>query len=500
MRYASKGLTNAKNYGLIPFSGYRNDLTFSIDGETVYISNIFPNAPKKGTFLKGIMGENADGARTITIPANQLINRYDTLDEYMLAKVGMTAQEYAKKYNTTIESLKRLIGWTGPMPFYFVPAKADDAGEKVVLMDEYVLTEDADGVFSPDPAYQTYLFSWRYGDQQGWIEASANICFQKITSNLCEVPSEGVEWKQFMHQWDAAAFEDGKQLCQVGFKGDKVYIPGIIPDIHESYAEGAIDGEGIITITADPLFILDETLYYHTIQSVDKSAAYDPSWTIIFSEEYPNYKLKYDSDKGTLTPVDGMKVVDIYCYGQDVDIYQHKYKLYEKDMPAVPAAARSLKFYTQNGNDWFSFELPEEDADGYAINPENMYYRCFVNNDSSTPYVFEKGKYVNLAEDKTEIPLLYTAPNYDFVYDNGWSQVYWFETNSESFGVQSCYDVDGVKNYSEIVWESNPNSSIISPSLSPDAQDDAAYDIYGRKVGPEYKGLVIKNNKKYIQK
>lgn len=160
------------------------------------------------------------------------------------------------------------------------------------------------------------------------MNAAGNISLQKITNEACVVPTEGVEWKQFAHQWDAAAFEDGWQLCPVGFKGDKVYIPGLIPDIHEAYAESTIDSEGIITINPDPLFILDDTIYYRTILAVDKTAAYDMQWNISYLESFPNYRLKYDKEKGTTLPLNDMKLIDFYCYDQNVDIYQHKYKLY----------------------------------------------------------------------------------------------------------------------------------------------------------------------------
>lgn len=497
IRYASKGLQNSP-YGLIPQAGYKTDLTFSADGETVYIPQLVPHAGKPGTYLKGTLGTNEARQHTLTVKANQLINRFDTFDEYMIAKVGETAQQYADSHDTTVEALKQAAGWNGPMNFYFVPAKPDSKGEKAVLLDEYVLTENAGGVFMPDPAYDMlYLFSWYYGGPEGYIAAAANISLQKITNEACEVPAEGVEWKRFAHQWDAAAFEDGWQMCSVGFKGDKVYIPGLIPDIHEAYAEGTIDSDGIITINPDPLFILDDTIYYHCILPVDQTAMYDMQFNISYLEAYPNYQLKYDRENGTMLPLNDMKLIDFYCYDQNVDIYQHKYKLYEQDTPATPATPFHLGFHEGSGTEWFAFEMPSVDVEGWVINPDKISYQCFLNGDMQAPYQFTASKYVNLKEDTTEIPLLFND-DYDFVYDRGWVYVYWYEPAWHSFGVRACYDVDGVKNYSDVTWVENPNSSV--EAISADAADGPAYDVLGRKVAPGYKGIVIRNNKKYIQK
>lgn len=502
MRYASKGLQNSP-YGLILQAGYKNDLTFSSDGVTVYIPQLIPNAGKPGTYLKGTLGKNEAGERTLTVKANQLINRYDTFDEYMIAKVGETAQEYADSHGTTVEALEQAAGWKGPMPFYFVPAKADSKGEKAVLLDEYVLTENAEGVFMPDPTYDMlYLFSWYYGGPEGYIETAANMSLQKITNEVCEVPTEGVEWKQFTHQWEAAVwgatFDQLWQICPVGFKDDKVYIPGLIPDIHEAYAEGTIDSEGIITINHDPVFILDDTLFYHCIQPADQTAAYDPQWNISYLEAYPNYQLKYDREKGTILPLNDMKLIDFYCYGQSVDIYDHKYKLYGPEKPAIPTDPFNLAFHENGTTQWFAFEMSTLDKDGWVMNPDNITYQCFLNHDMESPYMFTTEKYVNLKEDTAEIPLLYNDPDYDFVYDRGLVQVYWYEPAWSSFGVRICYNVDGKKNYSDVVWVENPNAA--ADIIVSDSTDCAAYDVFGRKVTPGYKGIVIRNNKKHIQK
>lgn len=495
-RYATSGYVETP-YGMLAQTGNRNDMVFSSDGETVYIPNLIPNAGKLDTYLIGTLGTNEAGQRTLTVKANQLLNRYESFDEYMLARVFMTAQQFADQNGTTVEELMKMVGWTGSMEIYFVPARAE--GQNAVLLDEYILTEDENGKFVHDTRFDpVYLFAYSYGKNSGYVTAAGNIDCVQVYGTICELPSDGVEWTTFKHQWDAAVFTDGSMNCEIGFKGDKVYVPGLVPDIHEAYTEGTIDEDGVITFPAEPLLFLHDSALYHTFVAANKDASYDAKFNLTYTK-LGNYKMVYDKDKGTIVPLDGMKFIEMYCYDQWVDIYDHKYKVYKEDTPCVPMKPRDLGLYTTPTYKWFSFEIPALDSEGFNINPEKITYQCFMNYNEEDPYVFRKTVYTDLDEDMTEIPLLFTSFNYDFVYTDGYVNVYWYEPEWEAFGVRSVYTVNGVKNHSEILWGRNPESAV-DKIAEENGSDAPEYDLLGRRVGSDYKGIVIKNNKKYIKR
>ena len=189
-----------------------------------------------------------------------------------------------------------------------------------------------------------------------------------------------------------------------------------------------------------------------------------------------------------------------------------------KEGPATPADPTDLNWFdsgAERGNSRLDFTLQLTDIDGEALDPENMSYSIFTDDDQL--YTFEAAKYTwdRLAEDYTEVP--YSVWSHGiYLRGNGCN---FYRTNAEGFdpfftrriGVQAIYTVDvpegegapkkaPVVNKSNIVYYELPNVAI--ETIQADANTDAPiYNIMGQKMtGNLPAGIYIQNGKKFIVK
>jgi hypothetical protein len=129
-------------------------------------------------------------------------------------------------------------------------------------------------------------------------------------------------------------------------------------------------------------------------------------------------------------------------------------------VPAVPAAPIIEDWFDggdEEGNTMLLFSMPTTDEDGNLINPELLSFSIWIDNGNGPEiFTFEADTYVNdLWEDMTEIPYVYYAYGMDIT---GYGVIF-YRTNegdnplfTENIGVQAHYEVDGIKNSSEIAW------------------------------------------------
>ena len=120
---------------------------------------------------------------------------------------------------------------------------------------------------------------------------------------------------------------------------------------------------------------------------------------------------------------------------------------YDGDKPLVPAAAD--KITVDNGyGDMVTFHLPTSSVDGTYINPGNITWRVFLDDE---PYVFSPEEYTDLMEPKTELKYMFTT-NYDFSYDSsfGYQRFYIYDREWDHIDIQSIYTVGGMRRESAL--------------------------------------------------
>ncbi len=153
-------------------------------------------------------------------------------------------------------------------------------------------------------------------------------------------------------------------------------------------------------------------------------------------------------------------------YGEELPFAQ-----YINTVPAVPEAPAIDGWYDggdEEGNSYFIFTMPTTDVDGNLLNPECLSFSIWLDNGNGPElFTFDTDTYVNdfLFDDATEIPYWVYSYGYDIT---GYGCVF-YRTNegdnplfTVNIGVQAFYEVDGVKNGSEIAWLFDPHNSSIN--------------------------------------
>ena len=172
--------------------------------------------------------------------------------------------------------------------------------------------------------------------------------------------------------------------------------------------------------------------------------------------------------------------------GEDLPFAQ-----YINTVPAVPASPVLDDWYDggdEEGNSYFIFTMPTTDVDGNLLNPECLSFSIWLDNGNGPElFTFEADTYVNdyLFEDATEIPYWIYAYGYDIT---GYGCVF-YRTNegdnplfTRNIGVQAFYDVDGVKNASEIAWLYDLPSSVNEMNAGKTVQSVRYYNVAGQEM------------------
>ena len=144
----------------------------------------------------------------------------------------------------------------------------------------------------------------------------------------------------------------------------------------------------------------------------------------------------------------------------------------------------------------FSFTLPTTDIDGNPINPENLSYSIFIDNDSL--YTFDYFYYYyDLEDDMSVIPYSIYSNGYD-ITDHA---VYLYGTNycdwpifTWRIGIQVYYTVGSITNESDIVYLEvfpNPSTAVGEVMANKSVADVRYYNMAGQEVA-QPQGMAIK--------
>lgn len=159
-------------------------------------------------------------------------------------------------------------------------------------------------------------------------------------------------------------------------------------------------------------------------------------------------------------------------------------------VPAVPAKPVIEGWFDsgdEEDNSYFLFYMPTADVNGNLIDPTCLSYSIWLDNGNGPEiFTFEADTYVNdLWEDMTEIPYELYAYGWDI---SAYGCVF-FRTNegdnplfTRNLGVQAFYEVDGVKNASEIAWLYDLPSSVKEMNADKTVASVRYYNVAGQEM------------------
>lgn len=450
-----------------------------IEGENdeVYIRGLVSNTP----FSSYVKGERTDEGIVIPFPQNvgTLYGEDGMPIVYCANIAGLT--QIRNEYDEIVDTYMN-VGEDGPHEVLF--RITDGENFTMELNDTPIDVESGElpryiiGVMdSPEPG----IISWA-----GPGEAFADWDVFKEKATVMPETAETTDW--------AYRSEYQYGFCKVGFDGDDVYVAGLCTLFPDACLKGTLK-DGKVTFPM-PQFIgirdNAEFIYYYGEGK----------------EEYqyffiPEYVMDYDSEKRSLTPAapdtqistairlaqEGATINSRFDAYPGLDLI-HQPDSYADGNPMTPIVEYYDVYDAYYTGGCFNLCMPPFTTDGYLLNPENLYYNIYINDE---PYTLTPEDYPSLEEPMTDIPYTYTDTMYINVID-AFHQVYVNNIVIKKFGIQlNCRSNDGTVYSSEMLSFETPLSSV--ESVGEDVEADY-YTLDGIRVANPTKGIYVRKTKK----
>lgn len=280
----------------------------------------------------------------------------------------------------------------------------------------------------------------------------------------------------------------------MAFDGNDVYMSNPESSDTTVWARGTLkDGE--ITFEDGQYLGVDSADNHFTfLRSGTKMVESDPEWG-----DYTTYTLsgmpivfKYISTDKTMScdsvfmVCRGNKAADILAAYDDAALNPFD------EVAATPAAPEIISYSPTdpeyNNPAYFAYQIKAEDTEGNYILPNKMYFEVFSGKNPDEPLTFSPSDYTALKQTMTQIPLNFTDGqdiNQGYINLHG--------VVSDSIGIQVFYTGGGETRSSEKVWYSySAVSGIESVEDNQNITSERYYDLSGREVGPNAKGILIR--------
>lgn len=280
--------------------------------------------------------------------------------------------------------------------------------------------------------------------------------------------------------------EEVERPVFVAFVDDQVYIQGL--------SEVCPDGWAVGTMTDNVLTIPVE--YLGEYEYIDWEAMVMYTYDMAIDKVVINY----DPEKDEFTT--SSLTVSAYYGGESLGAYEEYADVVItkiNDVAATPADPYFTGWNLDvNATNYPSvrYEIPTVDTEGNTILTSKLAYIFWVETEEGqSQYTCVAGVYSELEEDMTEIPATF-SDGWD-IYTN---RLYVY-TDAEDFtawkkiGIQSVYYGGGERHESNIVWQDLTEyweAVGIEDITAADAKSVKFYDLQGRQVTADAKGVVIR--------
>lgn len=186
------------------------------------------------------------------------------------------------------------------------------------------------------------------------------------------------------------------------------------------------------------------------------------------------------------------------------------YPVEPEDVAATPATPTDLEYdvHPTYGPRIF-VEVPRKDVDGNRLRKDKLFYQIYSMIDGTAyAYTLTASAYEKLESDLEVIPYDFTD-EWDIYTEGDSKKVYLYGADGwEKVGVKSIYTGGGETHVSGIIWYNIADGTItveedttgISQVNATEQNSGKAYNLAGQQVKQGYKGIVIKDGRKFMMK
>ncbi|MBQ3731536.1 MAG: hypothetical protein II905_07290, partial [Muribaculaceae bacterium] len=394
------------------FSTYQDggamQMVFADDGKTVYLKDPISQAVAN-TWVRA---ELSDDGKTLTMPLNQFITYFDEMDYGLItAWVDVTVDEDG------------YIVATPNLDIHEVTFTIGDDG-----------TISLNGSSGDVDAFEGSGIGLIYDDDQSWAGyVDWESVYTPFEATPVELP-DGIVMENFSMTYVDSNGNAGGKMVKVGMTGNDVYVQGFSSLVPDGIMKGTLTEDGdMVTFPSDQYLGVGNSLFLNMM-------GLDADYTIL-----DNLVFSFDEDN--------MKANDILAVVAGMNIqeeYDQPFITYYMDHAATPANPEVIDFVDEGelgGFNYGSFNVPTVDTEGNFINPNDLYYRIYIDDDEL--FTFGPDEYPYVEEFMTDVPYYFTE-GYDFGV--GGATVYFYETGFQRVGIQSVFRGGGEEHVSDIVY------------------------------------------------
>ena len=293
------------------------------------------------------------------------------------------------------------------------------------------------------------------------------------------------------------------RLIDLVIDNDAIYMSGIAGNSANKWIKGTIEGDKVRFKNVSPF---GRTGLYLSTYSIEKSGDNNilmpVNEDLVFNYSADGFPYLSDANFGfmaTAVPEESKNMDDtfmnLFWCNVNFDAQIAKFE----DIPMTPQEPYNI-YYNSYIHNYLSFYISNISAEGYVMDPDQLYYRALLNGE---PFTFA-GEEFGLQGEVSEIPfnayyLSSTSIDYGLNTFNEYQRVIAVPaiSGSAEWEIELIYYGGGEKRYS---MGSSTMADVDQISIEPRIADNIVYDIFGRIVNPDNltPGLYIKNGQKFI--
>lgn len=336
---------------------------------------------------------------------------------------------------------------------------------------------------------EEYMLGALFTDDYSWVGyGDFYQDYTPIEDGVFEIPA-GLETEDWVFVNGSSA-----HFVTIAFDDDILYLKGLSEYAPDGIIVVNVDGNKG-TITQDQIA---GTYYFYFLYTKCFEYLSDED-TIDLAPADVVYEINIDKENKIITNT----TEDYYLglngsleYMMYLEFYETLKIYYQASFTGTPVNPYDLDLYDYTdyyGSYDFDFTIPNISTDGNMLNPDNLYYRIYVDGDLME---FTEDDYPTVDGSMTEIPYNFMDGMDFYSYWGGSSRTValYFEGFTE-LGVQSVYIYDGETTESDIITLNVETGDITSSGIESvktgDVVKTTVYDLNGRQVNNADKGIYI---------
>lgn len=436
------------------------------DGNDVYIQNPISQFPTN-TYMKGTL----DGDKVICSFPQLIYQELDSegvLNDYFITRLN--GEEVPNDWGTT--------SWV-----YSIPET-----------DNEIVYTFVDGKLVMDESNYSVILGM-VDEEDYWVGyGDCDVVYEEFN----EVPVTAPEDLE-TEEW-AFSSEGNARFVNVGFVDDEVYVQGLSIYIPEAWVKGVVDGDQII-------FEGGQYMGYYSSPGGQYLAflvggeQFDDNG----AENYyvlPELVFEYDAEAKSMSYDQTLFINSNTTYIRYLEMYHYPViKFQPEDFNPTPSPVTLSVYQEYNGEYWAAqFIMPNTTPEGYILDPENLYWRLFLDDEV---YEFDEEMYGEIPVNQTEVPYYHYCDSFE-IYGQGALKTFFIYTEGfDTFSIQSIYksETDGVETsyYSVAMTYNILNGDItyedittgVDKLTSAEKVNVEYYNLNGQKVNSPDKGIYI---------